>query len=96
MRPIYDPVEFIRKIEFLTITLIGSFITMKLFNSIYENLYDPFIDTYVNSNNAKNYYLPMGKYYIQIGNVINEFIKWFFVFSMLMLLYNCWLYKFYN
>lgn len=84
----YDPLEFINKIELLTIAIIGSFITMKFLNSIYENFYEPIIDEFIDSDKSDQYYIKLGKHYIQIGTIIKEFIKWVLLITLLMLVYN--------
>ena len=88
MNPIYDPVEFISKVELVTITIIGSFITLKFLNAIYDNLYEPTIDVIIDSEKSDKYYIKIGKYYIQAGMLIKEFIKWFILIMLLMLVYN--------
>ena len=88
MEPIYNPLEFINKIELLTIAIIGSFITMKFLNALYENLYEPTIDVMIDSEKSDKYYIKIGKYYVQIGMIIKEFIKWFLLIILLMIIYN--------
>jgi len=88
MNPIYDPFKFIKKVELLTIAVVASFITMKFLNSIYENLYDPIIDLVVKSDNCEKYYLKVGSYYVQFGAIVKEFIKWFLLILILMLIHN--------
>ncbi len=88
MKPIYDPFEFIGKIELFTIAIVGSFITMKLLNSLYENMYEPMIDVMVDSGKTDSYYVKIGNYYVQIGMIIKEFIKWFLLIIILMIIYN--------
>ena len=88
MDPIYDPIQFVCKIQILTIAIIGSFITIKFLNSLYENIYEPVLDNIIGSNQNDNYYVKIGKYYVQIGMVIKEFIKWLFLIVVLMIVYN--------
>ena len=86
--PIYDPFQFISKVELFTIAIIGSFITMKFLNAIYENLYEPALDVVIDTEKSDKYYIKMGKYYVQAGMIIKEFIKWFILIILLMLIYN--------
>ncbi len=88
MNQIYDPLEFIGKIELFTIAIIGSFITMKFLNAMYENIYEPVLDVVIDSEKTDDYYIKIGKYYVQIGMIIKEFIKWFLLILILMILYN--------
>ena len=88
MHEIYDPFEFISKIELLTIAMLGSFITFKLLNSIYDNMYEPTIDMIVNSEKTDKYYVKIGKYYVQPAMIFKEFIKWIIFIIFLMLVYN--------
>ena len=88
MKPIYDPFEFVGKIGILTLAIIGSFITMKLLNSLYETVYEPMIDIMVDSDKTDSYYIKIGKYYVQIGMVIKEFIKWILLVIVIMIIYN--------
>lgn len=93
MNPSYDPIEFISKVELLTIAIIGSFITMKFLNAIYENLYEPTMDHLLGSEKSDKYYVKIGSYYVQIGMVIKEFIKWFLLVLILMIIYNLFVHK---
>lgn len=88
MQPIYDPLEFLKKINIFTIAVIGSFITWKLLNCLYLNVYEPAIDTLIESNHAERYYAIMGKYYINLDVILKEFIKWIIVVVILMFMYN--------
>lgn len=88
MESIYDPLEFIYKIELLSIAIVGSFITMKFLNSLYDNLYEPTVDALIDAEKSDKYYFKIGKYYIQIGMVIKEFIKWILLLVILMIIYN--------
>ncbi|XWV25291.1 putative ORFan [Tupanvirus deep ocean] len=88
MKPIYDPLEFIGKIELFTIAIIGSFITMKFLNAMYENIYEPMVDVIVDSEKTDNYYVKIGHYYVQMGMIVKEFIKWFLLIILLMIMYN--------
>lgn len=96
MTPIYDPFEFISKIEIFTIAIIGSFITMKLLNSLYENIYEPCVDVMINSEKTDSYYISVGNYYIPAGLIIKEFIKWFLLLLILMIFYNVIMCKYFR
>jgi large-conductance mechanosensitive channel len=86
--PVYNPVQFLTGAEIITIAIIASFVTMKFLNSLYENIYEPMIETIVDSKTTGDYYVKIGKYYVQVGMIIKEFIKWFLLILVLMLLYN--------
>lgn len=88
MKPIYDPIEFINKGNIMTVAIIGSFITYKLFNCMYINLYEPIIDTVIDTDKTNQYYLPIGKYHVQLDTIFKEFIKWIFIIILLMIFYN--------
>lgn len=88
MKEIYNPIDFINKVELFTIAMLASFFTFKLLNSIYENIYEPSVDTIVNSEKTDKYYIKIGTYYVQIGMIFKEFIKWIILIIFLMLLYN--------
>lgn len=94
MKAIYDPLEFINKIELLTVAIIGSFFTMKFLNALYDNLYEPAMDVVIDSEKSDKYYLKIGKYYVQIGMILKEFIKWFVLIIILMIIYNLFIHKF--
>jgi hypothetical protein len=85
---LYDPILFVSKIELVTITIVGSFITMKFINALYDNLYEPTIDLVVKSDYLDEYYIKIGKYYIQADTIVKEFIKWLALILILMILYN--------
>lgn len=88
MDPIYDPIQFVNKAQILTIVIVGSFITIKFLNAIYENIYEPVLDNIIDSEHNDNYYIKIGKYYVQIGMIIKEFIKWLLLIVVLMIFYN--------
>jgi len=88
MQKIYDPLEFMGKIELLTIAVIGSFITWKFLNSLYDNIYEPTIDVLVSCEKTEKYYIKIGQYYVQIGMIFREFIKWIVLIIILMIIYN--------
>jgi len=90
----YDPVEFMKKIELLTIAIFGSFITIKFLNALYDHLYEPAVDVIIDSDKSDNYYIKIGKYYIQMGMIIKEFIKWFLLIILLMIIYNLFIHGF--
>jgi hypothetical protein len=88
MTTIYDPIKFIEKVEVFTIAVVGSFITIKLLNAMYDNLYEPIIDLFIDSEKPDQYYIKIGKYYVQIGMIFKEIIKWIILIFFLMVLYN--------
>lgn len=88
MDPIYDPIQFVCKIQILTVAIIGSYITIKFINALYENIYEPVLDNIIGSEQNDNYYIKIGKYYVQIGMIIKEFIKWLLLIIVLMIIYN--------
>lgn len=88
IKTINDPFEFIGRVEVFTIAMLGSFITLKLLHSVYDNLYEPLIDLFIDSEEPDKYYVRIGKYYVQIGMIIKEFIKWIILLIFLMILYN--------
>lgn len=88
MKPTYDPLEFIGNVELFTIAMLGSFITWKLLNAMYDNLYEPAIDMMINSGNGNKYYIRIGKYYVQMDVIFKEIIKWIVLIILLMLIYN--------
>ena len=57
---IYDPVKFLTKINIFTIAVLGSFITWKLLNCLYTNIYDPAIDVLIDSTETDKYYTRIG------------------------------------
>ena len=85
---IYDPIEFIDKIELVTITMIGTFATWRLLNVVFDNIYEPIIDNMISEKKTDEYYAKIGRYYIQIGIVMKEFIKWVIMLIFLMLIFN--------
>lgn len=88
MVKIYNPFEFMNKVEVFTIAMIGSFVTLKFLNALYENLYEPALDNFINSNKTDKYYIKLGKHYVQIGFIFKEFIKWLGIIIILMIFYN--------
>lgn len=84
----YNPIKFIKKIDLLTIKLLASFVTLKMFNALYENLYEPIIDSTFDIETNKKYYVKIGKYYVQISKIIHELLKWIILIFILMFFYN--------
>lgn len=88
IKQIYDPFKFIGTIRLVTIAIVGSFVTMKFLNALYENLYEPTIDIIVDSKNTDKYYVKIGEYQVQIDVIFKEFIKWIILVILLMIIYN--------
>ena len=93
MKPIYDPLEFIGKVELFTITMLATFITWKFLNALYEHAYEPFIDMTMDKYQCDEYYIKAGKNYVRIGKILKEFIKWMILLIFLMIVYNILIYK---
>ena len=93
MSTIYDPFEFIGKAELFTITMLGSFVTWKLINVMYDQFYVPVVDVVVDSKDCDEYVLKIGNNYVRIGVIINEFIKWAIIIIILMIVYNLITYR---
>lgn len=88
MNVISDPIEFVSKIEIMTVTIFGSFITVKFLNALYEHLYEPAIDTIIKTEEHDDYYMKLGNYYVQISAVVKEFFKWALLLILIMIIYN--------
>ena len=88
IRKIYDPIEFVNEIELFTVAMIGSFITWKLLNALYDNLYEPIIDSVISSDESDKYYAIVGSHYININVVCKEIIKWLVLLLIIMLIHN--------
>lgn len=84
----YDPLRFINEANMLTVAMLGSFITFKLLNSFYDNLYEPFVDLIIDSKESEKYYIKIGEYFIQVNMIYKEIIKWIILFAVLMIIYN--------
>lgn len=89
--PVYNPMKFLSAAEIITIAVLASFVTMKLLNVLYENLYEPAIESVVDSKKTEDYYVKIGRYYVQVDTIVKEFIKWIVLILLLMLLYNIFL-----
>jgi len=88
MTQIYDPLVFVSKMGLLTMAFVVSFVTWKLLNSFYDNLYEPAVETIISNDEANKYYIKIGKNYIQLNSFYKELIKWIIVIFFLMLVYN--------
>lgn len=88
MKRIYDPVEFMNQAELFTIAMLGSFVTWKFLNALYDNLYEPTVDILIDSKDTDKYYIKIGNHYVQIGMLVKEFIKWALLIIILMVTYN--------
>lgn len=93
MSTIYDPFEFIGKAELFTVTMLGSFVTWKLINVLYDHFYVPVIDVAVDNKGCDEYVLKVGNNYVRIGVIINEFIKWAIIIIIIMIIYNLLIHK---
>jgi len=87
---IKDPIQFFKKMELFTIAIVASLISWKLLNSIYDNFYQPIVDSVIDDDNAQSYYIDTGKTTIPIGKFINDIIKWLIIFIILMIIYFYW------
>lgn len=85
---ITSPFSFIKEMDLFTITMLASFVTWKFLNALYENVYEPSVDILVDGEETDKYYLKTGKYYVQVGMVVKEFIKWIILLIVLMVVYN--------
>jgi large-conductance mechanosensitive channel len=84
----YNPITFVTTIELFTIGVLGSFVTWKLLNSIYENVYEPYVDYVMDEKEYDTYYISIGTHKLNIGFLLKEFFKWIIVIIVLMILYN--------
>jgi large-conductance mechanosensitive channel len=84
----YNPIEFVVTIELFTIGVLGSFVTWKLLNVCYENLYEPCIDYALENKDYDKYYINIGTNKLKVGYLIKEFIKWIVIIIILMIVYN--------
>lgn len=84
----YDPLTFVSKVEIISFAVLGSFVTYRFFNSLYDNLYEPTLDNVVKAKNTHKYYIKIGSSYIQVENIIKDTIKWLLIILILMILYN--------
>ncbi len=84
----YDPLQFVHEMGLFTMAVVGSFITWKLLNSLYDNLYEPAIDIIIDNEDTDKYYVKIGKYYVQLNMIFKELIKWIIIVIFLMLMYN--------
>ena len=84
----YNPIEFITTIELFTIGVLGSFVTWKLLNACYENIYEPYIDYVLENEDCDKYYINMGTHKLKIGYLMKEIIKWTVIIIFLMVIYN--------
>lgn len=77
-----------KQLKLLVITVIGSFITLKLLNALYDYLYEPVIGTMIHNNGADKYYFVIGDYYVQASQLVEIVIRYFVFIIILLLLYN--------
>jgi len=84
----YDPLSFVSKVEIISFAVLGSFVTYRFFNSLYDNLFDPSLDYVVHAKNTHKYYIKIGSSYVQIENIIKDTIKWLILILILMIIYN--------
>ena len=83
----YNPLKFATRAEIFTLTVIGSFVTIKLINSMYENIYEPAIAMCMPTKDQQ-YFIKIGRTYLQINLIIEEFAKWIILIVILMLVFN--------
>lgn len=93
MNIVYNPFDFMDKVKFVTLSIVGSFVTMKFLNALYENLYEPMINNIVKIDPDEKYYFKIGSEYIDADGIIKEFIKWILLVIVVMMVYNCYFYK---
>jgi hypothetical protein len=84
----YNPVKFLQDNKIVTISVIGAYVSWKLFGVLYECLYSPLVDNMIDTNGTENYYFRIGNNYIRAGPIFEELIKWSIIIVTLMFFYN--------
>jgi len=87
-KEIYDPVKFFGHIDLITVSILGSFVTYKFITSVYEYLYEPVFDVFVDTRTTENYYLKLKNNYIKMASIVKAFVLWIFSIIILMIVYN--------
>ena len=85
---VYDPVVFVSKVKIFSLAVVGSFVTMKLINSLYDCLYEPVINNWIKPTYSENYYLPIGRDMVKIDSLVKDILKWLILIIILMIIYN--------
>jgi len=85
---IYNFIEFIQEHKVLTLTVIGTFASWRFLVVLYDKIYDPIADNILDANITDQYYTKICDKYIPIGIISKEFLKWFMMILLLMLIYN--------
>lgn len=88
MKHIYDPIEYVQNYELLTFFTIGSFITWKFLNVLYERVYEPIINSVIPDSTCEKHYVLLKENKIKIGYVYRELVKWITLIFLLMILHN--------
>lgn len=89
----YNPLEFASSAGILTIAIIGGYISWRLINTLYQELYDPLIDSIIPNEECRRHFIKVKKYRINVGVILKEFIKWLILIIILMTIYNMALQK---
>lgn len=85
---VYDPLEYVKNYELLTFVSVGSFVTWKLLNVMYEQLYEPIIDIVIPKSFCEKHIIKIKNNKIQVGYIYKEIIKWLVLIILLMILHN--------
>jgi hypothetical protein len=84
---ITNPFLFSNELGFLTLASIGGFTTFKFMNKLYEELYEPII-VYMLPDNKCKQELNISDLNIRIGILMRDFVKWFVIILIIMLIYH--------
>jgi len=88
MKHIYDPIEYIQNYELLTFVTVGSFVTWKLLNVLYEDVYEPILNNAIPNSTCEKHYVFLHDNKIKVGYIYREIIKWIVLIILIMILHN--------
>jgi hypothetical protein len=74
--------------QLFTITMLASFFTWKLLNGIYENIYEPMIDTIIPDEECEKHTMLINNHRMRIGFLFKELVKYLVLIIFLMIIYN--------
>lgn len=89
----YNPVKFTSSVNILTIAMVGGYISWRLMNALYEELYNPLMNSLIPNEECRKHFLKIKGHRVNVGIILKEFVKWLVLVIVLMIIYNIALHK---
>jgi large-conductance mechanosensitive channel len=79
--------QFIKQLKLLTVTVIGSFITLKLINALHDYLYEPIVSSSVKKKDADKWFIKIGPNLIPASQLVDIIIRYMVFIIVLLIIF---------